>query len=108
MKQVNRIELCGTVGCIRAQNVGDGLLVDFSLATNYSYRDSNGCPVIETTWHNVRAWNDCCDQETLERLQKGSTVHVEGRLRCDKYAASDGSERVLNSVIAHKLQIVRP
>ena len=35
---------------------GDNRVARFKIATNYSYRDKDGKPVIETTWHNIVAW----------------------------------------------------
>lgn len=62
------------------------------MATNHCFKDKEGCPVIETTWHRVIAWES---QETADafKLEKGSQVHVIGRLRIQKYTGADGVER---------------
>ena len=46
---IYRVELRGIIGTSRVTEVGDRNLINFSLATNYAYKDSDGCPVIETT-----------------------------------------------------------
>lgn len=46
---INRVELRGIVGTSRVTEVGDRNIINFSLATNYAYRDREGYPVIETT-----------------------------------------------------------
>ena len=57
MEQINKIELRGNVGNVKLQTVGNNENIRFSVATNYAYKDKEGRPVIETTWHNVTAWN---------------------------------------------------
>ena len=51
---INRVELRGIVGTSRVTEVGDRNLINFSLATNYAYKDSDGCPVIETTCYQYK------------------------------------------------------
>ena len=46
---INRVELQGIVGTSRVSNLGEKNAVSFSLATNYAYKDREGCHVIETT-----------------------------------------------------------
>ena len=102
MEQLNHIELRGTVGFVRQQVVNQRMVAHLSVATNYVYKDRNGDPVIETTWHNVSAWEGkgCPD---LSRIEKGSKVAVTGRLRGQRYTDSDGIERYAYEVIAYQL-----
>ena len=61
---INRVELQGTVGTSRVTEVGDRNIINFSLATNYAYRDREGYLVIETkTWHTCSAWAGREDDE---------------------------------------------
>ena len=46
---INRVELQGIVGTSKVISIGDKKVVRFSLATNYTYKDKEGYPVIETT-----------------------------------------------------------
>ena len=105
MEQLNQIKLRGTVGFVRQQNVNGRMVVHLSVATNYVYKDRNGDPVIETTWHIVTAWegSNCSD---LDLLQKGDKIHVTGRLRCRKYMDSAGIERTQTEVVASNLEKV--
>ena len=99
MEQLNRIELQGTVGSVVVHVIGNSRVARFSLATNYAFKDKQGCPVIETTWHQVTAWEGerVCD---LDMISRGSALRVEGRLRIQRYTASDGSERTAFDVVA--------
>lgn len=74
-----------------------------SVATDYCDKDAEGCPVIETTWHLVTAWEGkaCAD---LSVLQKGDKVHVIGRLRNRKYVDNAGIERTQVDIIANLLE----
>lgn len=99
MEQLNRIELAGRIGTIKITSVGDARIARFSLATNVTYKDKYGTPVIETTWHNVAAW-ESPQCQNLDSLAKGDNVHVIGRLRTSRFTASDGSERTIYEVVA--------
>ena len=54
MEQLNRVELRGTVGSVYVKDFGNTKVANFSLATNYVFKDRDGCPVIETTCYNNR------------------------------------------------------
>ncbi len=103
MEQLNKVELRGIIGVIRLQDVGETRYATMSVATNYCYKDAEGCPVIETTWHIVNAWEGkaCTD---LSVLQKGDRVHVIGRLRCRRYTDVSGMERSQMDIVANTLE----
>ena len=106
IEHINRIEILGVIGNIRLTNVGDTRLVSFTMATNYAFRDKEGRPVIETTWHNVRALEGEHIRD-LDRIERGSTVHVIGRLQMQRYVSAEGAERVSVTVLAHRLDILQ-
>ncbi len=56
MEQLNKVELRGIVGSVRVQSVADTKVANFSVATNNAFKSQAGAIVIETTWHNVVAW----------------------------------------------------
>lgn len=103
MEQLNRVELRGILGVLRVMSVGDMRYATMSVATNYAYKDAEGCPVIETTWHLVTAWEGkaCPD---LSVLQKGDKVHVIGRIRCRRYTDEAGISRSQMDIIASNLE----
>ena len=103
MEQLNRLEIRGNVGNVNILEVGETRVAHFSVATNFAYKGRNGEPVNETTWHNVTAW----EGKTLSDLDKitvGAPVFVRGRLRSQKYLASDGTERTSMDVIANLVE----
>ena len=101
MEYLNKIELRGIVGVIHTHNVGGKQYASFSMATEYAFKDKEGCCVIETTWHNVLAW----DVE-LGSITKGSNVYVLGRLRTRRYIDADGNERCSIEIIAQQLSVL--
>lgn len=103
MEQLNKVELRGVLGTIRLQNVGESSFATMMVATNYCFKDGDGCPVIETTWHMVTAWEGKGCQD-LSLLKKGDKIHVTGRLRCRRYLDSAGIDRYQTDIVASELE----
>lgn len=106
MEQLNRIEIRGNVGNVNILKVGDAMVAHFSVATNFAYKGRNGEPNIETTWHNVTAWEGNKGIPSLDIIAKGFPVYVVGRLRSQKYTANDGTEKTSMEVIASSVEAV--
>ena len=106
MEQLNRIEIRGNVGNVNILKVGDTRVAHFSVATNFAYKGRNGEPNIETTWHNVTAWEGNKGIAPLDSIRKGFPVYVSGRLRSQKYTSSDGVERTSMELIASTVELV--
>lgn len=106
MEQLNKIEIRGNVGNVNILRVGNTRVAHFSVATNFAYKDRNGEPVIETTWHNVTAWEGNKGIPPLECINKGFPLYVVGRLRTQKFISGDGSERTSYDVIASTIEPV--
>lgn len=105
MEQLNRIELRGSVGVVRLQTVGNKKVLRLSLATNYAYKGKEGEPVIETTWHNITAW-ESKSMPNLETIKKGDKLYIAGRLRSQHYTGNDGIERNVMDVLANKMLLI--
>lgn len=105
MEQINKIELRGNVGSVKVQSCRGQKVANFTLATNYVYKGSNGEPVIETTWHNVTAWAGK-GMPDFDVIAKGSKVYVCGRLRSQRYNDAEGNEKVAYDVLAKRLIVI--
>ena len=105
MEQLNKIEIQGIIGSVYVKNFGNAKCANFSVATDYCYKSQDGCAVVETTWHRVVAWEGNLIKN-LDQLQKGSGVHVIGRLRSQKYIAADGTEKDVFETIANKVELM--
>lgn len=102
MEQLNRVELRGTVGSVRIQTVAQGRVANFTLVTNYVYKDHNGGAVIEATWHNVTAWEGV-NIPSVDLVEKGGKLYVVGRLKGRKYNDSAGIEHNVTEIQASRL-----
>ena len=101
---INRVELQGIVGTSKVISIGDKKVVRFSLATNYVYKDKEGYPVIETTWHACSVWAE--RKADLTMYRQGAPLHIEGRIRNIRYTDASGCERTTLEVVATKIERV--
>lgn len=106
MEQLNRIQLRGIIGTVRISEVQGRRLANFTVATNVAFKDAEGMAVIETTWHNVVAWENGSFITDFSNLEKGKAVFVEGLLEYQIYTGDDGNERRLSRVRAWSLNII--
>ena len=104
MEFINRIELVGVVGRVHKQTFSNRTVANFSVVTEYSFKDKTGGAIVETTWHNVIAWQN--GEMPLDLIEKGSHVCVHGRLRCRKYTSESGESRTSYEIIASGVNIL--
>ncbi len=100
----NKVQLIGNLGqdpeIVLLEN--GGKLAKFSIATNETYRNSEGNKVTDTQWHNVVAWGKTA--EIVENyLGKGSEVAVEGKLLHRSYEDKEGAKRYVTEVRCNEL-----
>ena len=105
MEHINRIELKGRVGTVRSNTHNDSRVVNFSMVTDFLYRNRNGEPISEATWFNIVAWEGKEVRE-LDKVEKGASVHLSGRIRTTKYTNSEGVEKQFYEVLATKLRVI--
>ena len=105
MEQLNRVELRGVVGNVRVYPFEESRMARIGLATNYAFKDRSGMAVIDTSWHNVIAWEGRTVQE-LDRIGKGTKLRVVGRIRYQKYTGVDGEERIGTDIVASLIEII--
>lgn len=105
MEQLNKVELRGVVGSVRVHPFEETRMARITLATNYAYKDRNGTAVIDTSWHNVIAWEDRA-VPAFERIVKGTKLRVVGRIRYQKYTGADEEERTGTDIVAAFMEII--
>ena len=105
MEQLNKVELRGIVGSVRVQTFDENRMARIGLATNFAYKDREGTAVIDTSWHNVIAWEGR-NIQNLEKIEKGTKLRVIGRIRYQNYTGLDGVDRAGTDILANQIQII--
>ncbi len=105
MEFFNRIELRGVVGRAEVNQYNGTQVCNFSLVTEYSTRDKDGNPAVDTVWFNVSAWEDR-GMPDFQEIQKGAWIGVTGRVRVRKYTTQDNEERSSLDVIAQTVTLI--
>ena len=102
--QTNKVILVGYVGkdIIHQQLSGGHHRTSLRVATQSSKKDSYGKACVQTTWHDVVAW-DATAVYMACNLVKGSRVMVEGSIEYRRFADRDGETRYITQINAHSL-----
>ena len=82
------------------------LVVHLNLAINRGYKDAAGVWHQQASFIPVTVWNALAEK-CKKRLQKGSPLYVEGRLRSEMWQA-DGQKRYALKVDAARLRFMTP
>jgi single-strand DNA-binding protein len=104
---VNKVILVGNLGQDpELRYTGSGTAVcNMRLATNESYKDSDGNLVDKTEWHSIVAWArlaEICG----EYLKKGSQVFFEGSLQTRSYEDKDGVTKYVTEIKAKEMMML--
>ncbi|MER3376124.1 MAG: single-stranded DNA-binding protein [Allomuricauda sp.] len=100
----NKVQLIGNLGndpeIITMEN--GNKLAKFSIATNETYKNSEGEKVTDTQWHNIVAWGKLA--EIAENyLTKGKEVMIEGKLMSRSYETKEGEKRYITEVKCNEM-----
>lgn len=104
---VNKVFLLGRLGSdpqVKYTQSGKAT-VTLSLATNQTWKDSNGEKQGRTDWHRVVAYGrvaEICG----EYLKKGSLIYIEGRLQTRQWE-KDGIKHFITEVIMNVLEMIQ-
>ena len=105
IEHINRIELQGRVGTVRANEHNGSKVVNFTMVTDFLYKTRDGAAANESMWHNIVAWSGR-EVQDLDRIAKGAAVYVSGRLRVNRYTSEDGTEKQFYEVMANKVRVL--
>ena len=78
-------------------------LVKFDLASDRYYMSRSGEKKVETVFVPVQCWGTLGDK-AMERMKKGMTARVVGRLRLCKWLGPDGSSRRGIEIVAEHVE----
>ena len=100
----NKVQLIGNLGNDpEIVNLDGGKkLAKFAIATNDSYKNSEGELIKDTQWHSIVAWGKLA--EIIEKyLIKGKEIAIEGKLQNRRYETKEGENRYITEVIANEI-----
>ncbi len=103
----NKVQLIGHLGKDpEIVNLDNGSkLAKFSIATNETYKNTEGEKVTDTQWHNVVAWGKTA--ELVENyLIKGKEIALEGKLVNRSYETKEGEKRYVTEVKCNELLLL--
>ncbi|HBS85708.1 MAG: single-stranded DNA-binding protein [Bacteroidetes bacterium GWF2_38_335] len=104
----NRVQIIGHLGQDPEikKIEGKGTLAKMNIATNDSYKGSDGKTVKETQWHNVTAWGKTAD--LVEKyLKKGNEVAIEGKLSNRTYEDKEGVKKYVTEIIVNEILFLK-
>ncbi|WP_166382926.1 single-stranded DNA-binding protein [Polaribacter sp. 11A2H] len=103
----NKVQLIGNVGNVpEVKTLEDGKkVVNFSLATNEFYKNSDGEKVQNTQWHAIVAWGKIAEI-VAEYVGKGKEVAIEGKLTSRSYETKEGEKRYVTEVVADEILLL--
>lgn len=77
----------------------------FTLAVNRRYKGRDGDFKEDTCFIRIKVWGKT-GENCANYLQKGRSVHVEGRIESRSWEAEDGSKRSAMEVVAENVQFL--
>jgi single-strand DNA-binding protein len=80
-------------------------VVNFSLATDESFKDRNGEQQSRTEWHRIVAWGKLAEI-CGEYLTKGKQIYVEGSIRSREYEDKSGNKRTVHEIVARQMTML--
>ncbi len=100
---INKAILLGNVGGDPEFKDGQTPMTRFTIATEERWKDKSGNWQSQTEWHRIIAWGFLATIAN-EKLAKGLTVYVEGRIQTRKWQTSKGEDRYTTEIVAKVLK----
>lgn len=98
--RINEVSLAGRLGQDpRASSLPSGApVVEFSLATDESYKDRDGNKVSRAEWHRIKLFGSSAGF-AVKYLSIGQQVFVRGHLRTRSWEDGQGQRRFMTEVV---------
>jgi len=106
-KSLNQAQLIGNLTAdpeLRYTPQGTAV-INFSVATNRNWKDSQGQAKEEATFHRIVAWDklaEICSQ----LLSKGRKVYIEGRIANRNWEGKDGNRHYITEIVANEMIVL--
>ena len=108
MPEINSVVIAGNLTkdpVFRQTNSGGTPVVNFSIACNRRFRDSNHQWQEDVCYVGIVAWNKLAES-CRDNLKKSSAVLVDGELQSRTWKAQDGSSRTVVEIKARRIQFL--
>lgn len=108
MPEINSVIIAGNLTkdpVFRQTNSGGTPVVNFSIACNRRFRDSNHQWQEDVCYVGVVAWNKLAES-CRDNLKKSAAVLVDGELQSRTWKAQDGSSRTVVEIKARRIQFL--
>jgi len=105
----NAVQLIGRLGNNPENRIFDSgkQMASFSMATNESYKNSEGETIEDTQWHTIIAWGKRAEL-VAQLLSKGDEVALSGKLTYRSFE-QDGQKRFVTEIQLNEFfRISRP
>lgn len=107
MTDLNMVQLIGRLGADpeRHETSNGTEITNFSVATDESYKNTDGERVERVEWHRVVAFGrlaEICN----EYLTKGRQVYIQGSLQTRQWEDADGNTRYSTEVKAQSMKML--
>lgn len=103
-RSLNKVQLIGNLTRdpeIKYTSTG-AALCSFGLATNRSWKDSDGELREEAEFHNLVSWNKMAEI-CYQLLAKGMKVYIDGELRTRSWEGDDGNTRYRTEIKVNEM-----
>jgi single-strand DNA-binding protein len=107
MPEINSVIIAGnlTKDPVFRQTTNGTPVVNFSVASNRKYRDSNNQWQEDVCYVGIVAWNKLAES-CNERLKKGCAVLIDGELQSRSWKTEDGFNRNVVEIKARRIQFL--
>lgn len=103
-KDLNKVQLLGRLGQdpeLKYTQSGTAV-ANFSLATNFVWKDKDGNRKEKTEWHNIEVWRGLA--ETCSNyLKKGSRIFLEGKLATDTWEDENKKKHYKTKIVMEEM-----
>ncbi|PZC76843.1 hypothetical protein B5X24_HaOG204078 [Helicoverpa armigera] len=100
-KTINQVTLLGRVGADpQKRGSEEHPVINFPLATHYSYKYESGDILQRTDWHRISIFKPGLRDTVYKYLKKGHRVYITGKLSYGEIKMDDGQVRSASTIIA--------
>lgn len=106
MPSLNKAMIMGHIGKSEMRYTSSGVAkLEFSVATNNSYKKDNKWVDAPASWHNCILWGEAAERQG-PHLDKGVPVFVEGRIDYRTWEGQDGKKQYRTEIIADRVLVL--